>query len=72
MQSNNEAKFNVVKYGFIIDRKEGIRKMVVEEDSSLVVDTIKNINRGSHWENINKIWRAASLIQNIDELIQDF
>jgi len=72
MESNNEAEFNVVKHGLIIARREGLRKMVVEGDSSLVIDTNKKLNQGSQWENISKSWRNSRLIQDINELIQDF
>ena len=67
--SNNEVKFNVLKHGMIITQRERIQKLVVEGDSNLVIETIKNLRQGTQWEKISKIWRTTRLTQEVRELI---
>lgn len=46
--SNNEAKLNVVKQGFLIARREQLKKLVVEGYFSLVTELIQKLQQGSN------------------------
>ena len=52
--SNNEVEINTMKHGLIIARRKNFHRLVVEGDSSLVIDILKNIQQGSKWENMSK------------------
>lgn len=45
--SNNEVEFNAIEHGLFITREQ-IQKLVVEGDSTLVIDTIKKLHQGTH------------------------
>jgi len=62
IESNNEVEFNALKQGLEIARRERIQKLVVEGDSTLVIDIVKKLQQGTHWEKISKSWRKTRLL----------
>lgn len=65
--SNNETKFMAVYQGIKIAIRNGYRKLEIEGDSNLVIETIRKLNYGKSWEQMAKSWRTASLVQDLEE-----
>eukprot|EP00253_Pinus_taeda_P028254 PITA_28254 len=60
--TNNEAEFTAMYQGLKIARRNGYRKIEIEGDSTLVVDTIRKLIQGKKWEKVVKSWRNASIV----------
>lgn len=50
----------------------GYKNVVVEGDSSLVINTLAKLNNGTTWINLSQIWRKTHLIKEIGEFTQKF
>lgn len=60
--SNNEAEFMAGCQGIKIAIRNGNRKLKIEGDSNLAIETIRKLNDGKAWEQVAKSWRTAGLI----------
>ena len=60
-----------VYQGIKIARRNRYRKLAIEGDSTLVVDTIRKLIQGKKWEKVVKSWRNASLVRDIEELLKE-
>lgn len=69
--TNNEAEFMAVYQGIKIARRNRYRKLEIEGDSSLVIETIRKLIQGKNWEKVVKSWRNDSLIRDIEELLKE-
>jgi len=58
-----------VYQGLKIARRNGYRKIEIEGDSTLVVDTIRKLIQGKKWEKVVKSWRSASIVRDIVEML---
>jgi len=67
---NNEAEFNALKQGLEIARRGRFQKLVMEGDSTLVINIMKKLQQGTHWEKISKSWRTTRLVQEIGILVK--
>lgn len=68
--SNNEAEFMAAYQGLKIAIRNGYRKLEIEGDSTLVIDTIKKLIQGKRWEQVVKSWRTTSIVQEIEETLK--
>lgn len=66
MITNNEAEFMAAYQGIKIAIRNGYRKVEIEGDSTLVIETIRKLNDGKTWEQVTKSWRTACLIQEME------
>jgi len=67
--TNNEAEFMAVYQGLKIARRNGYRKLEIEGDSTLVINSIRKLIQGKSWEKVVKSWRSASTVRDIGELL---
>eukprot|EP00253_Pinus_taeda_P001855 PITA_01855 len=69
--TNNEAEFMAVYQGLKIARRNGYRKLETEGDSTLVINSIRQLIQGKSWEKVVKSWRSASTVRDIGELLTE-
>eukprot|EP00253_Pinus_taeda_P015440 PITA_15440 len=67
--TNNEAEFMAVYQGLKIARINGYRKLEIEGDSTLVINSIRKLIQGKNWEKVVKSWRSASIVRDIEEML---
>ena len=48
--SNNDEKFMASYQGIRVAIRNGYRKLEIESDSNLVIETIRKLNNGKEWE----------------------
>lgn len=58
-----------VYQGLKIARRNGYRKLEIEGDSTLVINSIRKLIQGKNWEKVVKRWRSASTIRDIEEML---
>jgi len=51
--SNIETKFTVVKQGLLVAWKACYKRLVIDGNSQLVMDIVKKLSQGSHWEKLS-------------------
>lgn len=69
--SNIKAEFMAVYQGIRIAIRNGYRKLEIEGDSNLVIQTITKLNHGKSWEQVAKSWRTIGIIQDSKEAMKN-
>lgn len=69
--TNNEAEFMAAYQGIKISRRLGYRKLEIEGDSTLVVDTLRKLIQGKNRDKVATSWRSASIVHDIAELLKE-
>jgi ribonuclease HI len=63
--TNNAAKFGALELGLEILRREGLANVIVERDSTLVINTAKKLHCGTKVEKVLRHWHLAHSLQRI-------
>jgi len=68
--TNNEAEYHAINRGLEIAIREGYQRLQIEDDSMLVIETIKQIQQGTLAEKLSKSWRTAWVIIDVKKQLQ--
>lgn len=67
--TNNEAEFMAAYQGLKIAKRNCYRRVEIEGDSTLVIDSIRKLVQGKNWEHVVTSWRSASTVRDIGEIL---
>jgi ribonuclease HI len=68
--TNNAAEFGALEIGLEILSREGMTNVIVEGDSTLVINIVRRLQNGTRVGKIQRHWRLAQSLQNIQEHLQ--
>ena len=68
--TNNAVEFGALEIGLEILHREAISNAIVEGDSMLVINTVRKLQNGTRVGKIQRHWRLAQSLQNIQEHLQ--
>jgi ribonuclease HI len=65
--TNNVMEFRAMETSLEILRREGMTNVIVEGDSTIVINTVRRLQNGTRVGKIHRHWLLAQSLQNIQE-----